>query len=210
MCIDMVKYTKEDLEKLKNDPMMGFLADLFGLDLNKAIEEEKKSLEKEFEEAKQFNDSIHGVLDDMVKEGILTCEETVEDGVTKRVYRPVDKKEKMVDKKEEVAVDNKQEEKKEYVKPEAKPQPFLMSASQLDRFVKAYRELIENEKKLSYLYGIEFNDGESGFGFPSKINEIIWNFVRIIFGDENAEDIADYIFGNSNFDSVEALYDELV
>lgn len=197
-----MKYTKEDLEKLKNDPMMGFLADLFGLDLNKAIEEEKKSLEKEFEEAKQFNNTIHGVLDDMVKEGILTCEETVKDGVTKRVYRPADEKKEVVD--------DKPEEKKEYVKPEAKPQPFLMSASQLDRFVKAYRELIENEKKLSYLYGVEFNDGESGFGFPSKINEIIWNFVRIIFGDENSEDIADYIFGNSNFDSVEALYNELV
>ena len=206
----MVKYTKEDLEKLKNDPMMGFLTDLFGLDLNKAIEEEKKSLEKEFEEAKQFNNTVHGVLDDMVKEGILTCEETVKDGVTKRVYRPVDEKEKAVDKKEEVAVDNKQEEKKEYVKPEVKPLPFLMSASQLDCFIKAYRELIESEKKLSYLYGIEFGDGESGFSFPSKINEIIWNFVRIIFGDENAEDIADYIFGNSNFDSVEALYNELV
>lgn len=205
----MVKHTKEDLEKLKNDPMMGLLADLFGLDLNKAIEEEKKSLEKEFEEAKRFNDTVHGVLDDMVKEGILTYEETVKDGVTKRVYRPVNEKEKVINKKEEVAVDNKQEEKKEYVKPEAKSQPFLMSASQLDRFVKAYRELIENEKKISYLYGVEFNDGESGFGFPSKINEIIWNFVRIIFGDENAEDIADYIFGNSNFDSVEALYDEL-
>ena len=206
----MVKYTKEDLEKLKNDPMMGLLADLFGLDLNKAIEEEKKSLEKEFEEAKRFNDTIHGVLDDMVKEGILTCEETVKDGVTKRLYRPINEKEKVINKKEEVTVDNKQEEKKEYVKPEVKSQPFLMSASQLDRFVKAYRELIENEKKISYLYGVEFNDGESGFGFPSKINEIIWNFVRIIFGDENAEDIADYIFGNSNFDSVEALYDELV
>lgn len=198
----MVKYTKEDLEKLKNDPMMGFLADLFGLDLNKAIEEEKKSLEKESEEAKQFSNTIHGVLDDMVKEGVLTCEETVKDGVTKRVYRPADEKKEVID--------DKPEEKKEYVKPEAKPQPFLMSASQLDRFVKAYRELIENEKKLSYLYGVEFNDGESGFGFPSKINEIIWNFVRIIFGDENAEDIADYIFGNSNFDSVEALYNELV
>ena len=206
----MVKYTKEDLEKLKNNPMMGFLADLFGLDLNKAIEEEKNALEKEFEEAKQFNDTVHGVLDDMVKEGILTCEETVEDGITKRVYRPVDEKEKVADKKEDAVVDDKPEEKKEYVKPEVKPLPFLMSASQLDRFVKAYRELIESEKKLSYLYGVEFNDGESGFGFPSKINEIIWNFVRIIFGDENAEDIADYIFGNSNFDSVEALYDELV
>ena len=34
--------------------------------------------------------------------------------------------------------------------------------------------------------------------------------MRIIFGDENAEDIADFVFGNSNFDDVKSLYDELV
>ena len=85
-----------------------------------------------------------------------------------------------------------------------------MTAEQLDDFINTYSALIEAEKRLSYLYGMEFNEGDSGFGFPSKINEIIWNFVRIIFGDDNAEDIADYIFGNSNFDNVKSLYDELV
>lgn len=206
----MAKYTKEDLEKLKNDPMMSALSDLFGINLDQVIEEEKKSMQKELDEAKRFSNSIHNVLDEMVKEGILTCEETISNGVTKRVYRAADDKESPVVEKKETTENNKPEEKKEYVKPEAKPQSFLMSASQLDCFIKAYTELIEKEKKLSYLYGVEFNDGESGFGFPNKINEIIWNFVRIIFGDDNANDIADYIFGNSNFDSVEALYDELV
>lgn len=201
----MVKYTKEDLEKLKNDPMMEFLADIFGLDLNKAIEDEKQSLEKEIEEIKHFSDTVHGVLDDMVKDGVLTCEEKTENGVTTKYYRTVEKsKETPEEPKKEVRL------KREYVTPEIKEQRFLMSKSQLEKFIKTYRELLDAEKKLSYLYGIEFTDGESGFGFPSKINEIIWNFVRIIFGDENAEDIADYIFGNSNFDNVEALYDELV
>ena len=60
------------------------------------------------------------------------------------------------------------------------------------------------------MFGIEFGDGGSGFSFTSKVNDIIWNFVRIIFGDENADDIADYIFGSSNFDSVKNLYEELV
>ena len=85
-----------------------------------------------------------------------------------------------------------------------------MNASQLEKFIKTYRELLDTEKKLSYLYGIEFTDGESGFGFPSKVNEMVWNFVRIICGDENAEDIADYVFGTSNFDNVKSLYEELV
>ena len=31
-------YTKEELEKLKNDPMMNHFAKMFGLDLNKIIE----------------------------------------------------------------------------------------------------------------------------------------------------------------------------
>ena len=192
-------YTKEQLENLKNDPMMNNFTRMFGLDLNKIIEDEKKALDEKLNEAKQFHDTVTNVLDDMVKEGTLTCEERTENGVTTKYYHAVEKPKEVP-----------QEPKKEYVKPEVKEQLFLMSESQLEKFIKTYRELLDTEKKLSYLYGVEFNDGESGFGFPSKINEIIWNFVRIIFGDENAEDIADYIFGNSNFDSVEALYDELV
>lgn len=189
-----MKCTKEDLENLKNDPMANELAEMFGLDLNKLIESEIKNIEKEITE-------ITSVLGKMVKDGTLTCEETKDGNVTMKCYYPVRKE----DEKKPT-----EEQKKEYVQPKVKEQPFLMSASQLEKFIKAYTELIETEKKLSYLYGVEFTDGESGFGFPSKINEIIWNFVRIIFGDENAEDIADYIFGNSNFDNVKSLYEELV
>jgi DNA-binding PadR family transcriptional regulator len=192
-------YTKEQLENLKNDPMMNSFARMFGLDLNKIIEEEKKALDEKFNEVKQFHDTVANVLDDMVKEGTLTCEEKTENGVTTKYYHAVEKPKEVPE-----------EPKKEYVKPEVKEQHFLMSESQLEKFIKTYRELLDTEKKLSYLYGIEFTDGESGFGFPSKVNEMVWNFVRIIFGDENAEDIADYVFGTSNFDDVKSLYDELV
>ena len=192
-------YTKEQLENLKNDPMMNSFARMFGLDLNKIIEEEKKALDEKFNEVKQFHDTVANVLDDMVKEGTLTCEEKTENGVTTKYYHAVEKPKEVHE-----------EPKKEYVKPEVKEQHFLMSESQLEKFIKTYRELLDTEKKLSYLYGIEFTDGESGFGFPSKVNEMVWNFVRIIFGDENAEDIADYVFGTSNFDDVKSLYEELV
>jgi polyhydroxyalkanoate synthesis regulator phasin len=194
-----MKYTKEQLENLKNDPMMNNFARMFGLDLNKIIEDEKKAIDEEINEAKQFHDTVTNVLDDMVKEGTLTCEEKTENGVTTKYYHTIEKPKEVPE-----------EPKKEYVKPEVKEQHFLMSESQLEKFIKTYRELLDTEKKLSYLYGIEFTDGESGFGFPSKVNEMVWNFVRIIFGDENAEDIADYVFGTSNFDDVKSLYDELV
>ena len=192
-------YTKEQLENLKNDPMMNNFARMFGLDLNKIIEDEKKAIDEKVNEAKQFHDTVTNVLDDMVREGTLTCEEKTENGVTTKYYHAVEKPKEVPE-----------EPKKEYVKPEVKEQPFLMSESQLEKFIKTYRELLDTEKKLSYLYGIEFTDGESGFGFPSKVNEMVWNFVRIIFGDENAEDIADYVFGTSNFDDVKSLYEELV
>lgn len=190
-----MKCTKEDLENLKNDPMANELAEMFGLDLNKLIEAEMKNVENEIHKTQN-------ILDKMVSDGVLKCEETRDGNTTiKRYYSVEEKKEEP---KEQLI------EKQKYEKPKAKEQPFLMSASQLEKFIIAYSELIEAEKKLSYLYGVEFTDGESGFGFPSKVNEIIWNFVRIIFGDENAEDIADYIFGNSNFDNVKSLYEELV
>lgn len=198
-------YTKEELENLKKDPMMNHFATMFGLDLNKIIEDEKKALDEKINETKQFHDTVANILNDMVKEGVLTCEEKTENGVTTKYYHPVEKpKEVPEEPKKEARL------KREYVTPEIKEQPFLMSASQLEKFIKTYRELLDAEKKLSYLYGIEFTDGESGFGFPSKVNEMVWNFIRIIFGDENAEDIADYVFGTSNFDSVESLYGELV
>ena len=130
--------------------MVKGFSDFFGLDLiDQLIQEEKESINKEFEEAQKFSNSVHEVLDDMVKNGILTCEETTDNGVTRRVYHTTCKNSE--GNSEEKANVKTAEEKKEYVKPEVKPLPFLMSASQLDRFIKAYRELIESEKKLSYL-----------------------------------------------------------
>lgn len=102
-------------------------------------------------------------------------------------------------------------EKKPYEAPKCEVKSsFLMSKEGFVEFCKLYSQLIEAEKKLAYLFGVEFNDGGSGFGFSSKAREIIWGFVRLIFGDENADDIADFLYGNSNFDSPESLYDELI
>lgn len=154
-----MKFTEEEIAQVRNDKMLRNLANLFGVDFDKVLEEAIKDAEAMDEPTPP------------AKEG---------------------------------------ETHKEYVKPEAKTQPFLMNAEQLKKFIKDYRTLIEAEKRMKYLYGVDFQEGGSGFSFPTKVNEIIWDLMRIIFGDENAEDIADYIFGNSNFDNVESLYDELV
>ena len=190
-----------------------------GLDLNQIIEEEKQAIKAEKnksttpkdlaggfanikKEWEDLNSTITTELDKLVEEGILTCEEVNENGVTRKFYRSVEE--------ERPESTQPPEEKEEYVKPETETYPFLMTPEQLEDFINNYRSIIEAEKKLNYLYGIELHDGESGFSFPGKINQIIWDFVRIIFGDENAEDIADYIFGNSNFDNVKSLYEELI
>lgn len=197
-----MKYTNEELDKLAQNPFAQYLASLMGFDLNELIKQEK-SRDTEYADLKDvFATDIENTLNKMVKDGILTCEETVDNGVTRRFYNKTDK-EKSVETTEPV------KEGKKYVQPVAKGQAFLMNAEQLEKFINDYSSIIEAEKKIAYLFGIEFKDGDAGFGFPSKLNEIIWNFVRIIFGDENAEDIADYIFGNSNFDNVKSLYDEL-
>ena len=209
----MKNFTKEELEYMRTNPIARYFARTAGLDMEKLMKEQEEEINEEAEIMKETRAYILKTLDEMVKEGTLTCEERTENGVTTKYYHSVDKNKETEDVPEEVCEEEtvcETEEKKEYVKPEAKVQPFLMSAEQLETFIDNYRSLVEAEKKLNYLYGIEFQDGNSGFGFPSKINEIIWDFMRIIFGDDNAEDIADYIFGNSNFDSVKSLYDELV
>lgn len=217
-----MKYTKEELDKLNKDPMAHRLATMMGLDLNKIIEEEKQAIDNELNKNKkqylsdefnnvknefeELNNIVSNSLNKLVEDGILTCEEVSENGVTRRFYRPANEEPQTENEKPAAPI----QEKKEYQKPTVKTQPFLMSAEQLEKFINDYSELVENEKRLNYVYGIEFKDGNSGWGFPSKINEVIWDLIRIIFGDENAEDIADYIFGNSNFDDVKSLYEELV
>ena len=196
-----MKYTKEELDQIYNDPWIRDFSDMIGLNLREVIEAKKKDIDDEIEQSKKFHDSIDDILNDMVKEGSIKCKEEKKNGATIRYYYPAE-----VEKKES----NKAQDKKEYVAPETTERTFLMSEEQLEKFINNYTAIVEAINKISYLYGIKFNDSDSGFSFPGKVNEIIWDFVRIIFGDENAEDIADYIFGNSNFDSVKALYNELV
>ena len=222
----MKEMTKERLEEMRRSPFAQFLAREMGLNLDEVIDNELKEIaEKEAAEAKAKSESkreftfdgpislktvLDGILKDMEKEGTIKSVE--KDG--KRFYYPAHledvfreaNKESEGKPKEEP----KPEPKKEYVKPEAKEQPFAMSPEQLEKFVEEYRAIVEAEKKIAYLFGVEFRDGGAVFGFPSKVNNIIWNLMRIIFGDENAEDIADFVFGNSNFDDVKSLYDELV
>lgn len=100
--------------------------------------------------------------------------------------------------------------KKEYEAPKCEIKQFLMSKEQFVKFINNYVELINNLSKLSYMYGISFDVAKCNFNFAATISEIIWDFVRLIFGDDNADDIADFVYGNSNFDSAENLYDELV
>lgn len=222
----MKEMTKERLEEMRRSPFAQFLAREMGLNLDEAIDNELKEMaEKEAAEAKAKSESkreftfdgpfslkgiVDNILKDMEKEGTVKCVE--KDG--KRFYYPADLEDALKGARKESESKPKEEPKpepkKEYSKPEAKEQPFAMSPEQLEKFVEEYRAIVEAEKKIAYLFGVEFRDGGAGFGFPSKVNNIIWNLMRIIFGDENAEDIADFVFGNSNFDDVKSLYDELV
>lgn len=84
---------------------------------------------------------------------------------------------------------------------------FLLSEDELEEFVKKYLELENVFKKLDYAYGIDMNSKPNSIYV--KYNELIWTLIRKIFGSNNADEIADYIFDNSKYDSIQALYEEL-
>lgn len=182
-----MKYTKQELDELKNDHLMQFITSLFGTNLNEIVENAKKELEEE----EKKNDAINNTQNVASK-----LEETLrkmeKDGLINNVRtEPI--------------------QKKEYKAPKCENgHSFIMSKEQFVKFVNKYTELVNSLSKLSYLFGISFDVAKCNFNFATTISEIIWDFVRLIFGDDNADDIADFIYGNSNFDSAENLYDELV
>ena len=91
----------------------------------------------------------------------------------------------------------------------SEPNNIPMTFEQFKKFIEDYSELLNMKKKVEYWYGIKFGESYTGSSLSSKVREIIWDLVRIIFGEDNRADIADYLYGNSNFDSPKALYDEL-
>lgn len=86
---------------------------------------------------------------------------------------------------------------------------FAMNIEQFKKFIRDYDELLKATKKIDYWYGIKFDADSTKFSLEGKVREIIWDLIGVIFGEDNKEDIADYLYGNSNFDSPEALYNEL-
>ena len=84
---------------------------------------------------------------------------------------------------------------------------FLLSKADLESFINKYLALENMFKKLNYAFGIDLNSNTNSI--YTKYNELVWDLMRAIFGEENCEDILDYVFDNSNFDSVESLYNEL-
>lgn len=199
-----MKYTKEELDQFKNDPFMRFVAGLFGTDINEIVESAKKELDEE-----EKNNKINEIVNECKKyaSGSSDKNENVESRLKETLRKMED--DGLID---NLRVDGKpiQNQKKEYDSPKASVSNFIMSKKQFTDFVKKYTELINSASKLSYLYGISFDNAGSQFNFANAVTTIIWDFVRIIFGDDNADDIADFIYGNSNFDSAEQLYEELL
>lgn len=151
--------------------------------------------------------SLFGVdLDELINEELKKPEYTEEKNINKR-EEPARTFAKRFDNTDKDVISTL---KKKYIPPKAEEHSFLMTKQQFKEFIDNYRELLTAKRKLEYLFGINFDESGSGFSFPNSVSEIIWNFVRIIFGDENADDIADFLYGNSNFDSAEDLYEELV
>lgn len=89
-----------------------------------------------------------------------------------------------------------------------KKSDFKMSEKQLCKFIDAYCSLENKFLKLKRLFGIEFN-GTDG-NIYSMYNEIVWNLIAILFGENNRDEIADFCFGSSKYNNVHDLYTNLI
>ena len=203
-----MKYTKEELEELRKDPLMQFMASIFGTDLNDLISDAKMKLEEE-ENKNKINQKTNDILNAFKEKKSEHSDKN--ENITSKLEETLRKMEKegLI---HDLHINNQpvQDKKKVYEAPKCEIKSFIMSKEQFVKFVNKYTELVNNLSKLSYLFGISFDFAKCNFNFASTVSEIIWDFVRLIFGDDNADDIADFIYGNSNFDSAEKLYDELV
>jgi hypothetical protein len=188
-----MKLTKDQIEQLRRNPLFGLLPLMYGVDVDKLVEEAEKE-EATIKEAPQpveddRMDDIRSRIETLVKN--LNNNSTVEkhtDG-NKTIYHI--------------------KQNPPCTKPEEPKPDFVMSREQFIKFCNNYRQLVTANKKLNYLFGIDCTSEGCQFSIYGKIQEIIWDFVNIIFGEDNRNDIADFIFGESNFDTPGQLYDEL-
>lgn len=197
-------FTKKELEGLRNDPVAHILATLLGTTTDEIIKDAEKEmsqtqeLKKVKEEPKveteedEIGRKLKSFFDRLVNEGSATA--TVENGHPHYSIKTDDTYKDPAPVEELVEEDN--------------GTSFSMTEKQLEEFVRDYTDLENTFKKLEHTYGIDLDAGPKSI--YSQYNNIVWNLISCIFGDENREDIVDYCFGDSNFDTVEDLYEELV
>lgn len=197
-------FTKKELEELRNDPIAQFVAALLGTTTDEVIKDAEKEMSRTQEPKKvkeepkveteedKMGKRIKAFFDKMVEDGKATA--TVEDGhphysiKMDDTYKDPAPAEELVEEDENTS--------------------FSMTEKQLEEFVRDYTDLENTFKKLEHTYGIDLDAGPKSI--YSQYNNIVWNLIGCIFGDENREDIVDYCFGDSNFDTVDDLYEELV
>jgi hypothetical protein len=203
-----MKYTKEELDALRNDPLMQFISSLFGTNLNDVVDGAKKELEEE-ENKNKINQKTNDILNAFKEKKSEHSDKN--ENVKSRLEETLRKMEKdgLI---HNLCINNQpvQDKKREYEAPKCEVKSFIMSKEQFVKFINNYIELINNVAKSRYLFGVSFDNADCRYNIAEAIRGIIWDFVRLIFGDDNADDIADFVYGNSNFDSPEKLYDELV
>lgn len=203
-----MKFTKEELEGFKKDPLMNLFAGLLGTSMEElvsAAEKEDKSRTK-IEEAKaekvpvektpvDEEDEIRRKLKNFYNKMFEENKESapVEDGQPR--YR--------------IKSDERYEEPKDADELVEEPtEEFVMSKDELKDFIRDYTKLENTFRKLEHTYGVDLN--ASADSIYVQFNAIVWSLLEKIFGEDNTEDILDYCFGDSNFDTVEDLYEELV
>lgn len=176
--------TKDEIDELR-DPVMSMLERI----LENRVKKDTTEFEEKFD---LLQKKIQEKLDKLEKEGKIKSE-VRPDG--SNIYYSVN--------------EEKQEEEPTETETEDSTPNFVMTKEDFVKFIGLYKELMNSFAKVKHIFGVDFNANGANWSFYDKTNEIIWGLLGCIFGKDNLDDISDFCFGDSNFDSAEQLYDEL-
>jgi hypothetical protein len=184
-----MEITKKDLEAIKKDPLMNLILELLDVSMEKSHTKLANDVNPDL--CKDVTKPSNNMADNYNTN--CTAENTYYKSGIKNVERfhEPENPESLVD-------DNLCEE----------GRSFSMTKEELNQFVKDYTKLENTFRKLEHTFGVDLNANADSI--YTQYNAIVWNLIEKIFGEDNRDDIADYCFGDSNFDTVEDLYEELV
>lgn len=209
-----MEFTKEQLEGFKKDPLMNFFANLLGTSMEEIVNEAEKEKSHAEEAKNEYNcgtklpeakieedednigKRIESFFDKMVKDGKATVK--IENGHPHYSIKMDEDWDNSTTAPEELVEEPLCES----------GTSFSMSKDELAEFIKNYTKLENTFRKLEHTFGIDLNANADSI--YTQYNAIVWNLIEKIFGEDNRDDIADYVFGDSNFDTIDDLYEELV